>query len=60
MKSFFRQIIIKIVKDRYKPDDQQFKRKLLEEVKLLEVSVSHIFSDIFFIFIGVISAGFGF
>lgn len=59
MNNFFRKIIIEAVKRRFKKNKNKPYKKLSEEVKLLEVSVSHIMSDVFFITIGVILAGFG-
>jgi len=59
MHNFFRKIIIETVKRRFKKNKDKTYGKLSEEVKLLEVSISHIMSDVFFITIGVILAGFG-
>ena len=59
MNKFFHQIIAETVKRRFKKNKDKKHKRLSEEVKNLEVSISHIISDIFFILIGVISAGFG-
>jgi len=59
MNKYFHQIIAETVKRRFKKNKDKKHKRLSEEVKNLEVSISHIISDIFFIFIGVISAGFG-
>jgi uncharacterized membrane-anchored protein YitT (DUF2179 family) len=59
MINFFHQIIIGTVKRRFKKNKDKKYKKLKEEVKILEVSISHIITDTFFIFLGVLSAGFG-
>ena len=59
MNKYFHQIIAETVKRRFKKNKDKKHKRLSEEVKNLEVSISHIISDIFFILIGVISAGFG-
>jgi len=59
MNKYFHQIIAETVKRRFKKNKDKKYKRLSEEVKILEVSISHIISDVFFIFIGVISAGFG-
>ena len=52
-------IIVETVKRRFKKNTDKPHKKLSEEVKILEVSISHSISEMFFILIGVVSAGFG-
>ncbi|RXP55498.1 YitT family protein [Lutibacter sp. HS1-25] len=59
MNRYFHNIIAETVKRRFKKNRDVKRRRLSEEVKILEVSISHIIHDVFFIVIGVISAGFG-
>jgi len=60
MIAFIHKIIVKTVQRRFQKNKGIIPRKkLYEEVKSLEVSISHSISEIFFILIGVISAGFG-
>lgn len=59
MIGFIHKIVVESVKRRFKKNSTKPHKKLSEEVKILEVSISHITSEIFFIVIGVISAGFG-
>jgi uncharacterized membrane-anchored protein YitT (DUF2179 family) len=58
MINFLHKIIIRNVKRRLRRDKATHKR-LSEEVKNVEVSLSHHLNDTFFILVGVISAGFG-
>jgi len=59
MIGFIHKIVIGIVKRRFKKNTTINNKKLSEEVKILEVNISHIISEFFFIVIGVFSAGFG-
>jgi len=57
---FFQQKIIEIVKHRFKKKNKQIDdKKLSNEVKILEVNITHIIRDTVFILIGIVSAGFG-
>lgn len=58
MIKFFHKIIVGNVKRRLRRD-KATNKKLSEEVKNVEVSLSHYLNDGFFILIGVVSAGFG-
>ena len=58
MIAFLHKIIIGNVKSRLRRN-KNTKKRLSEEVNKLEVSISHSISDVIFILIGVISAGFG-
>jgi len=58
MINFLHKIIIGKVKQRLRRDKTTNKR-LSEEVKNIEVSLSHSINEAFFILIGVVSAGFG-
>jgi len=58
MINFLHKIIVGNVKRRLRRD-KATKKSLSEEVKNVEVSLSHYVSDTFFILIGVVSAGFG-
>ena len=60
MKSVFQKIIIAVAKRRFKKDRTiATNRQLAQDAKILRVNVTHIANDVFFILIGVISAGFG-
>lgn len=59
MIAFIRNIIVKNVKRRFKQSSFRGNKKFSEEVKSIEVSISHSVREVFFILIGVISAGFG-
>ena len=58
MIKFLHKIIVGNVKRRLR-HDKVTKKRLSEEVKNVEVGLSHFINETFFIFIGVISAGFG-
>lgn len=60
MKSIFKKISIALAKRKFRKDrDITENRKLAQEAKLLKVMLLHKSQDIFFIALGVISAGFG-
>ena len=59
MIAFIRNIIIKTVKRRFKKSTVKSNKKFSEQVKSIEVDVSHTISEVFFILLGVVSAGFG-
>ena len=60
MKSFFEKIIIAINKRNLDSDSSiSSKRELAKKVKLSKVNIIHKLHDLFFIFLGVLSAGFG-
>ena len=59
MIAFVHKIIVNTVKRRFKKNTVTSQRKFSEEVKNIEVSLSHSISEVFFILIGVVSAGFG-
>ena len=59
MIAFIHKIIVKAVKRRFKKNTVIPQGKISEEVKNIEVSLSHSISEVFFILIGVVSAGFG-
>ncbi len=55
-----KKLIIDIVYKRVKKKHSDYSEdKILNEASVVEVEVSHLFSDIIFIIIGIISAGFG-
>lgn len=60
MNPFFQSIITKVIERRIKRKHQSIRKsELKKESRLLKVSFRHILSDIFFISLGVFSAGFG-
>jgi uncharacterized membrane-anchored protein YitT (DUF2179 family) len=59
MIGFIHKIVVEAVKRRFKKNTTKTHKKLSDEVKILEVSISHIINEIFFIVVGVFSAGFG-
>jgi len=59
MIAFIHKIIVKAVKRRFKKNTVIPQGIISEEVKNIEVSLSHSISEVFFILIGVVSAGFG-
>ena len=59
MITFIHNIIVNTVKKRLRNEESKHQKELAEEVKILEVGISHTLSELFFIFIGVVSAGFG-
>ncbi|SNR80052.1 YitT family protein [Lutibacter flavus] len=59
MINFIHKIVVGTVIRRFKKNSTKPHKRLSDEVKLLEVSISHIINEIFFIVIGVVSAGFG-
>ncbi len=60
MNPIFHQIIVDTVKRRSEKKKKKVNNKQLKkEVKLFEVSITHIVSDIIFILIGIVLAGFG-
>ncbi|PHR73633.1 MAG: hypothetical protein COA67_02590 [Lutibacter sp.] len=60
MKQFFQQIIIATVKYWLKRKNKKITdRKLLSEVEILKVNITHIVRDTVFVLIGIVSAGFG-
>lgn len=59
MINFIHKIVVGTVKRRFKKNTNKPHKRLSEEVKILEVSISHRINEIFLILIGVISAGFG-
>ena len=59
MIAFIHNLVVKTVKRRFKKNKDTAHKKLSEEVKNIEVSISHSISEVFFILIGVVSAGFG-
>ncbi len=59
MIAFIHNLVVKTVKRRFKRNTDIPHKKLSEEVKNIEVSISHSISEVFFILIGVVSAGFG-
>jgi len=58
MIKFLHKIIVGNVKRRLRRD-KVTKKRLSEEVKNVEVGLSHFINETFFILIGVVSAGFG-
>jgi len=59
MIAFIHNLVVKTVKRRFKKNTDIPHKKFSEEVKNIEVSISHSISEVFFILIGVVSAGFG-
>lgn len=59
MIAFIHNLVVRTVKRRFKKNRNTPHKKLSEEVKNIEVSISHSISEVFFILIGVVSAGFG-
>ncbi|UMB53562.1 YitT family protein [Lutibacter sp. A80] len=59
MIAFIHNLIVKTVKRRFKKSSFRQTKRLSEEVKSIEVSISHSVREVFFILIGVVSAGFG-
>jgi uncharacterized membrane-anchored protein YitT (DUF2179 family) len=59
MITFVRKIIVTIVRSKFKKDARTTQEEFTEEIKNIEVSISHSISDFIFILIGVFSAGFG-
>ena len=59
MIGFIHKIVVETVKRRFKKNTTKTYKKLSDEVKILEVSISHTINEIFYIVIGVFSAGFG-
>jgi uncharacterized membrane-anchored protein YitT (DUF2179 family) len=60
MNSFFQKLIIKKVSNRFiKKNKQIDDRKLLDEVGVLKVNITHFIRDSVFILIAIVSAGFG-
>jgi len=60
MISFFQKIIFGTLKRQNKKKNTQTNTKqLLKEATVLKITLTHIISDVFFIFLGIVSAGFG-
>lgn len=59
MIAFIHNLIVKTVRRRFKKSTLKTNKRFSEEVKSIEVSISHSISEVFFILIGVVSAGFG-
>ncbi len=59
MIAFIHNLIVKTVKRRFKKSSFSQTKRFSEEVKSIEVSISHSVREVFFILIGVVSAGFG-
>ena len=60
MKNIFNKLIAESVKRRFRKQDKDPDiRQLFKEIKVFKISLSHLLSDSFFIFIGIFSAGFG-
>jgi len=59
MIAFIHNLVVKTVRRRFKKNPIVADKKISEEVKNIEVSISHSISEVFFILIGVVSAGFG-
>ena len=59
MIAFIHNLVVKTVKRRFKKNSIEADKKISEEIKNIEVSISHSISEVFFILVGVVSAGFG-
>lgn len=60
MNQFFQQIITSIVKRRFKKKNERIEdQKVSREVEIFKVNITHFVRDIFFVLIGIVSAGFG-
>jgi uncharacterized membrane-anchored protein YitT (DUF2179 family) len=60
MKNFFNQFIIETFKRKLKKEDKVLsKKQFLKEIWIFKVSVTHLLGELFFISVGILSAGFG-